>query len=571
MASSGEEDESVAFLSTKLLATSRRHRAATAAAVVGTLLALALLASTRGGLLHVSMANAAKLWGGQAEPTWKVESLRTGCSNWKMITMGTPQVVENLDACGTLCRGTEGCLYFNWQEGEKNTCTAGSISKGACSLWKGECAMSGNHCMHLYKMDFSPKSFWSLPVTTTFLPTALRSGCSNWKQIILGRPVILADENACGQKCVDIDGCDSFNYQTEPKTSCNAGGSENGTCTLWKGGCHNVYNGCMDLYHLTSYTNANYVTDLANSKMLKVANEGFEKQRVKINTEMPMDMKEAMAKKRPMMSTKDVLVPSVEGMESFKITLLEVISVSTSLLAGKMDANLTMKARPLSPIVFPKATGYPVPGISIDFRAVVYGMHMEALNMDAVINAGPPASVISVRVNMIRADYTNVQATCLTDFFKICSSKVTQTIANMKGQMVYELSKMMQDELQKKFDDEVPMYPDDLPEGIEYCMKSSNKCKRSVNWAMQTGIRQHPSWYPGLSLANVTSEAMQTWLAKNQHTAGCHPYCESAEAVAYGMFLEDEIEEVEAESKAEAASWTAEFGGNTLNSTALAT
>eukprot|EP00928_Gymnodinium_smaydae_P100755 TRINITY_DN995_c1_g1_i1.p1 TRINITY_DN995_c1_g1~~TRINITY_DN995_c1_g1_i1.p1 ORF type:complete len:667 (-),score=89.54 TRINITY_DN995_c1_g1_i1:470-2398(-) len=55
------------------------------------------------------------------------------------------------------------------------------------------------------------------------------------------------------------------------------------------------------------------------------------------------------------------------------------------------------------------------------------------------------------------------------------------------------------------------------------CGPPSAGCKTAVDWAMATGIYEHPSWYPGLS-PKSSFDDFQSLLAKYNH-GGCRPPC----------------------------------------------
>lgn len=84
-------------------------------------------------------------------PAWLLTANRRGCANWRDIQIGKTTTKSSEGSCGLACLATVGCTSFNFQPGP---CTGPEmVGKGACMLFKGDCAQESNNCWDLYSMD----------------------------------------------------------------------------------------------------------------------------------------------------------------------------------------------------------------------------------------------------------------------------------------------------------------------------------------------------------------------------------------------------------------------------------
>mmetsp|Transcript_15900 Transcript_15900/g.43575 ORF Transcript_15900/g.43575 Transcript_15900/m.43575 type:complete len:649 (+) Transcript_15900:83-2029(+) len=474
--------------------------------------------------IAANASQAVELWfGGTSKPTYETWSVQTGCKNWRQIVMGQPSVTSDLKTCAKKCLSTTGCKYFNWQEGPHNECNAGGGKQGSCTLWKDTCSMQYNKCMHLYKIVPGRTGGFGLPSAVTWVPKGLSMGCTNWRSILIGDPVILASVHECGSRCASTKGCKDFNYQVGPPDSCYPAGGHQGTCSLFKAGCKQIYNDCMDLYKTTSRYNVAYVAELANSVALTKVNEALEEQRVEINKKLPADMAEAMRKKPMFIDEPDMKVEKIYGMESLQILKLKATSVNASVVKGVVKAKMIMVAKPLKPLYIPHAKGKSG-GATAEFRAMIYGTWVEALHMEATIVNGPPQAITEVTVGEAYAGFGGIDGKCLSDFLGICNRALRGAIESKKWEMRQSMAESFHDELQAKFDDEVPIYPDSALNS-SYCLKPNRACLRAVEWAKKDGVRYHPNAYHGLTKESSLAD-FQNELAANHPATKCVPFCD---------------------------------------------
>eukprot|EP00929_Paragymnodinium_shiwhaense_P047057 TRINITY_DN23892_c0_g1_i1.p1 TRINITY_DN23892_c0_g1~~TRINITY_DN23892_c0_g1_i1.p1 ORF type:complete len:604 (-),score=94.42 TRINITY_DN23892_c0_g1_i1:606-2336(-) len=475
-----------------------------------------------------SAEHAVDLWfgSGTSKTTWEVESLKTGCKNWRQISMDYT-IQDTLQACGDLCVKTEGCVSFSWQEHPKDMCSHHKGgAKGACSLWKDECHMEFNSCMHLYKITHTSSSMFGLPRSTAWLPEGLMRGCSNWRQVNMGPAVRLATADECGKRCMHTEGCKMFNFQTLPHSDCVPGGAEEGTCQLLKEGCKQQYNSCMDLWYMTSRTSIKYPQELANNVALKAINGALEKQLADMNKKMPEKIHKELKKKPMFVDEANIKVPTVIGMESVQIKTLKASRVRAEVLGGKIKAHLVMTAHPLEPIRVPKATGIAGP-IAIDFATQVFGSWFSAVHMEATVEMGPPIAITEMHTHHVDAGYNYAHANCLADFMNVCSNTLQSVVDQSKGDFCKQMGQALHDQMQIDFEESMPMYADPK-EGKTYCMIPSRKCLKATEWAKNTGFHRHPDWYPGLTSESTFGEFQDFLYENQQEDTMCVPFCANA-------------------------------------------
>lgn len=113
---------------------------------------------------------------------------KAGCRNWEHIKMGDVRFVHSADACSQVCRMTEGCVGFGFQENACHDEVKGVDEPGGCMLWKQPCQESFNECWNDYVLVISPGPDCEVPDPPGFktggrgCPGASYDSCLNSNQ-----------------------------------------------------------------------------------------------------------------------------------------------------------------------------------------------------------------------------------------------------------------------------------------------------------------------------------------------------------------------------------------------------
>merc|ERR1712187_483112 len=149
---------------------------------------------------------------------------------------------------------------------------------------------------------------------------------------------------------------------------------------------------------------------------------------------MPAKIREDNAKKGAAINDPDMYAKTINGEDSFQITMLQASSVAASVISGKLTAKIQMVGKVLQPLYIPKATAHDS-GMDIDFTATMYGAWVEALYMNAEVVQGPPLALTKTTVNQVYAGYSYSTGKCLNDFLNICSNALNKEMTKQKPKM----------------------------------------------------------------------------------------------------------------------------------------